>query len=254
MNSTTIDASMKPLFQKLEETGILFDRDGLTNLIRRSQKKLVEKIQAINREVGFAVNLNSDVHWDRAMDRVKGQDSPLPEQWIEATRLRFLIRKFLQVYDLANGNYVALGRKFGLYPKYGLDHGRKIVTTSEFSISDLPEEVLGVVSYPGMMLIKATYPEIVPSDFRELSGDPWIIEATAMDLIKVGFANLFEDYRIGKIGCQVFAVTSCSIYLFAPDIHADLISSVVRECLEVVHPDFALPVDVTMGISLDKLV
>jgi hypothetical protein len=253
MNPKMIDVNIKPLFQKLEETGILLDKEGLIKLIRGSQKRLAEQKQAINREVGFIVNLDYDDHWNRVIGGLKEEDILL-KQLIEARRISSLIRKLQQVYDLANGNYRVLGRQFGLYPKYGLDLDRKIITISELSVSDLPEEVLGVVGYQGMILIKATYPDIISSDIQELSGDPWIAEATAMDLVKLGFVNLFEDYRIGKLGAQIFAIAQCSAYLFAPDAHVDSISSIVRECLESVHSDFALTVDVTTGISLDRLV
>jgi hypothetical protein len=253
MNGRVIDISIKPLFQRLEETGIPLDEEKLNNLIRRSQQQLAEQKQRINREAGFTVNLYSEDHWNRALDEVQGRDSFLLEQLKEALRISFLIRRLSQIHDLANGNHKVLGRQFGLYPKYGLDMDRKIITTSEFSIDNLPEKFLGIVGYSGMVLIKAIYPDITLSVIQKLSGDPWITEATVLDLVKLGFVNLFEDYRIGKLGCQIFAVSSCSIYLFAPDAHIDLILSVVRECLENVHPDFTLSVDVTMGISLDRL-
>jgi hypothetical protein len=147
-----------------------------------------------------------------------------------------------------------LGRQFGLYPKYELDLDRKIITTSELSISDLPEEVLGMVNFKDMILIKATYSDIILSVIQGLSGDPWITEATAMDLVKMGFISLFEDYRIGKCNSQIFAIADCSVFLFAPYAHVDLISPVIRECLESVHPDFALPVNIITGVSLDRLV
>jgi hypothetical protein len=251
MHYKAIDNHLKPLFQQLEETGIILDEEKLISLIRGSQKRLAEQKQAINREVGFMVNLYSADHWNRAIGEVG--DSILLEQLLEARTLSSLIRKAQQVYDLANGNYRVLGRQFGLYPKYGLDFDRSIITISELSMGDLPEEVMGIVSYKGMILIKATYLDIVLSDLQKLSGDPWLIEATAMDLVKMGFTNLFEDYRIGKLGSQVFAIAPYSVYLFAPEEHIDLVSLIVRECLKCVHADFALNVDVTTGVSLDKL-
>lgn len=251
MDYKAIDKNIDPLFQKLEEIGILLDEEKLKTLIRESQKRLAEQKQMISREVGFIVNLYSEDHWTRAIGEVGVKDSLLPGQLLEARNISSLIRKLQQVYDLANGNYRVLGRQFGLYPKYGLDPDRKIITVSELSISDLPEEVLRMVGYKGMMFIKATYFDTVS---QKLSEDPWIIETTAMDLAKMGFVNLFEDYRIGRLGCQIFALSPYSVYLFAPHEHTDLILSVVRECLKDVHPDLVLTVDVAIGASLDKLV
>lgn len=252
MNRRMIDANIKPLFQKLEETGIPLDEERLLSVTQRLQKRLVDQKQAINREVGFTLNLHSDDHWVRALDGEEVSNFLL-DRLLEAKKISFLIRKFQQIYDLASGNCRVRGRRFGLYPKYWLDSDGNIITTSELSMSDFPEEALEVVSYPGMKVIKATYLDIVLSGIQKLSGDPWLMEATAMDLVKLGFTNLFEDYRIGKLGAQIFAVALNSVYLLAPDEHIELLLSVCQECLGYVHTDFVLGVNVTTGNSLDKL-
>jgi hypothetical protein len=80
------------------------------------------------------------------------------------------------------------------------------------------------------------------------------IESTAMDLAKIGFISLFEDYRIGKLGSQIFAVAPYSVYLSTPYDQVDSILSIARECLENTHSDFTLSVDVKIGNSLNGLV
>jgi hypothetical protein len=252
MNRKMIDGNIKPLFQKLEETGILLDEEKLVSLIRGSQKQLAEQKQRINREVGFIVNLHSADHWNRVIGGVRVENSLLLERLLEARRISSLIHRLQQIYDLANGNHRVLGRRFGLYPRYGFDSDRGITTISELSIGDFPGEVLEVVGCSGMSRIKATYLEISLDDVRKLSGDPWIAEATVMDLMKLGFINLFEDYRVGKLGASIFAVAPCLVYLFAPEDHVDNVLSVCRECLENVHADFILPVEVATERPLKK--
>ena len=244
-----IDVNIKPLFQSLEETGILLDEGKLLNLIRESQKRLAEQKQIINRETGFIVDLYSQDSMKRAIEVVRMDGSLFLEWLVEVRRISSLIRRMLQVYDLAHGNHRVLGREFGLYPKYGLDLDGNIITISELSIGDFPDEILGVVSYEDSILVKATYSEMI----WPFSGDPGLAATTATDLAKLGFINLFEDYRLGRSGSRIFAVIPYSIYLFVPDVHADFILSVVRDCLENVHSDFTLPVDVTSGKLLDKL-
>ena len=293
MDYKAIDANIKPLFQKLEETGILLDEEKLSSIIREFQKKLVEWKQEINREVGFTVNIYSDDHLTRVIGGEQASNFLL-SRIVEARKISSLIRKIQQVYDLANGNFQALNRLFGLYPKYGLDMNGQIITASELALSDLPAEILGVVSRQGMVLIKATYSGILGKVAKKLSNDSGVdiesfvwslaksqniassffgrtavvpetelersrfvvkfpIQSTAMDIAKLGFTGLFEDYRIGKLDSQIFAIAPYSAYLFAPNEHADLISSVCRECLESAHTDFALSVNITTGSSLDRL-
>jgi hypothetical protein len=293
MDYKRIDAGMKPLFQHLAETGITLDEAKLINIIRGFQKRLVEQKQAINREVGFTVNIYSDNHLVRVLGGEKDSGF-LFDQLVEARKIGFLIRKLQQIYNIANGNFQVLDRLFGLYPKYGLDMNGQITTVSELALSDLPEEILSVVSRQGMVLMKATYLNIVLQVVQKLSNDSGIdvksfvsnlaksknivssffgrtaivpeteserlrfgvefpIESTAMDIAKLGFIGLFEDYRIGKLDSQIFAIAPYSVYLFAPEEHDELISSVCRECLESAHTDFALSVDITTGSSLDRL-
>jgi hypothetical protein len=265
--SYQIDVNLRPLFEHLEETGILLDEEKLSTLIRGSQKRLAEQKQVINREVGFTVNLDSDRDWRRAMlydkPRFYGKEvsgelqvtelQPILEKLFEAGRISFLIRRLQHVYGLASGNHRVLGRPFGLYPKYGIDLDRNIITTSEISVSDLPREALRTVMYEGKTLIKATYPDIPLIAVQRFSGDPWVAGMAATDLAKMGFVNLFEDYRVRERGARIFAITPYSIYLFSPDEHLDFISSACRECLENAHPDFPLHVDVVAGKFLDKL-
>jgi DNA polymerase I-like protein with 3'-5' exonuclease and polymerase domains len=292
MHYKMIDTGMKPLFKSLEETGILLDEEKLITLIRGSQKRLARQKQEINREAGFIVNLYSDGHWNRTVQEIESEF--ILRKLLEARTLSSLIRKLQQIYDLANGNFRALNRLFGLYSKYGLDINGKITTVGELSVEELPKEVLEAVSRQGEIIIKATYSSIISSVVQKLSDDSQVnvesfihslaksqgivssffgrrakvpkieserlrfvvefpIESTAMDLAKIGFINLFEDYRIGNLGSQIFAIAPYSVYLFAPEKQADSILLICRECLENAHCDFALTVDVTMGSSLIEL-
>jgi hypothetical protein len=252
MDDKIIDANLKPFFQKLEATGIPLDEEKLVTLIRKLQRRLAGQKEAVNREVGFIVNLDSDDHWQRAIQGAQSGNLLL-SQLLEARKLGHLVRRSQQIYDLAHGNHRVLGRRFGLYPRYGLDPERTIVTTGELGLDGLPAEVLGVIGCPGSVIVRATYAEIILDDLRRLSGDPWLAEATPMDLMKLGLINLFEDYRLGNLGAQLFAVAPYAVYLFAPEDRVDNVSAVCRECLERVFPDFTLRVDVTTERVLKKL-
>ena len=293
MDYKRIDAAMKPLFQSLAETGILLDEKKLIGMIQGFQKRLAGQKQMINREAGFTVNLYSDDHWNRAVQVIESEPvlsqilmsralSSLIRKLQQVYDLangnsKLLDRPFglYPKYDLdINGQIVTISELAlsdfpeeslraiscqdmtlikATYSNVVLSVVQKLSNDSgidvESFIRTLAKSQNIVSSFFGRT---AVVPELESERLRFVIEFP--IESTAMDIAKMGFINLFEDYRIGKLGSQIFAISPYSVYLFTPNEHVELISSVCRECLESAHTDFALNVSVTIGSSLDRLV
>jgi hypothetical protein len=72
------------------------------------------------------------------------------------------------------------------------------------------------------------------------------IRTTALDLLKLGFLTLWDDYRPGRFKSRVFTVTNDSIYVLAPDEYAADVAEIVKECMSNIHPVFELRVNVQL--------
>jgi hypothetical protein len=292
MNYKRIDAGMRPLFQSLAETGISLDEKKLLGMIQGFQRQLAEQKQTINRKVGFTVNIDSDDHWHQAMQvidselvlnqilgsRVLGSLIRKLQQVYDLANgnSKILDRSFglypkydldmngkittiseLALNDLPEESLMAISRQDRILIKATYSDiiskvVQKLANDSGIDVKSFIHNLAKSQNIVSSLFGRtAIVPEIESERSRFVVEFP--IESTAMDLAKMGFINLFEDYRIGRLESQIFALTPYSAYLFAPNEHVELISSVYRECLENAHSDFTLIVDITVGKSLTKL-
>ena len=161
--SKLIDANIKGLFPGMEETGIPIVEPWLERYLLNNRAVLAHKKQAINRQVGFMVDLESPEDLVRA--------ACIGDQVRDAMIIHEVILKSQQVYDLAKGNKDALRRPFGLYPRYSIGPDGRVATVGELSIEEVPRDLRCVVRKENHRVIKAKYTHLELRVLQALSGD-----------------------------------------------------------------------------------